>query len=346
MITRIRLTNFQLHKKIVIELDPKITTIVGPSDVGKSAIFRALRWIARNRPSGTSLIRKGAKYGSASVYVDGNKITRHRSRSDNSYRVKDRKGQTEQYRAFGHDLPISVPSLLSLTDSNFQGQYDSFYWLSLSAAQVSRELNEVVDLDSLDRAMTHVASRLRESTAKSKVCRERLEAAREGRKLWHWAISADRRLKRLEALNEKIAHQKLQIARLRRLIEQGESIKAARDRWLTTQITASEAASASKKSDQLSSRVDRLRNLIQSGDRLRSVIDSETPSQSTIDRASRYSAKVAELRTKITKLGNEIAEAEKQKEMIKCHEQKLSRVSKQLSGRSCPTCGQKIRSLS
>lgn len=41
MIRRIVLRNFQNHRRLRIDLDPRVTTVVGPSDAGKSAVVRA-----------------------------------------------------------------------------------------------------------------------------------------------------------------------------------------------------------------------------------------------------------------------------------------------------------------
>lgn len=59
---KLRIQNFQAHKDTTIEFDC-ITTIVGPSDIGKSAVLRALKWVAKNEPKGTSFVRDGDKLG-------------------------------------------------------------------------------------------------------------------------------------------------------------------------------------------------------------------------------------------------------------------------------------------
>lgn len=59
---KLRIQNFQAHKDTTIEFD-RITTIVGPSDIGKSAVLRALKWVAKNEPNGTSFVRDGDKLG-------------------------------------------------------------------------------------------------------------------------------------------------------------------------------------------------------------------------------------------------------------------------------------------
>ena len=43
-IESLSLHNFQCHEHLDIAFDPQLTTIVGPSDVGKTAILRALKW--------------------------------------------------------------------------------------------------------------------------------------------------------------------------------------------------------------------------------------------------------------------------------------------------------------
>ena len=44
-IKKIILQNFQSHKYSIVELDEQLNVIVGPSDSGKSAIIRALKWV-------------------------------------------------------------------------------------------------------------------------------------------------------------------------------------------------------------------------------------------------------------------------------------------------------------
>lgn len=47
---KLRIQNFQAHKDTTIEFD-RITTIVGPSDTGKSAVLRAFKWVEKNELS-------------------------------------------------------------------------------------------------------------------------------------------------------------------------------------------------------------------------------------------------------------------------------------------------------
>jgi exonuclease SbcC len=88
VIDKVTIQNFQAHERLVVNLDPHITTITGPSDTGKSSIIRALRWVALNKPRGDSFIRHGAKWARVKVTVDGEVVQRRRG-SKNLYKIND-----------------------------------------------------------------------------------------------------------------------------------------------------------------------------------------------------------------------------------------------------------------
>ena len=95
MFKRITIKNFQAHKKLELSFDPHVTTIVGPSDVGKSAVIRAIAWLATNRPSGTEFIRDGAKTAIVELEIDGHTIRRERSKSLNLYVLDGQEFKTD-----------------------------------------------------------------------------------------------------------------------------------------------------------------------------------------------------------------------------------------------------------
>ena len=74
MLEKLRIINFQKHEDLTVSFDDRITTIVGPSDVGKSAVLRALRWVLTNQPDGSGFIREGEKNASVVLRVDGRTI--------------------------------------------------------------------------------------------------------------------------------------------------------------------------------------------------------------------------------------------------------------------------------
>ena len=135
MIESITITNFQAHKKFTLELDPKITVVTGKSDAGKSAIYRALRWLCTNRPSGNEFIRWGTDGTRVKLRVDGRTIIRKRGKG-NSYSL-----DKDSYEAFGSDVPEDIAKLLNLSEVSFQGQFDGPFWFDKTPGEVSRALN-------------------------------------------------------------------------------------------------------------------------------------------------------------------------------------------------------------
>ncbi len=65
----LQLVNFQVHTGLIIDFSPGITTIVGPTDHGKSSILRALRWVCLNDLSGEQFIREGRKSCAVCLFV-------------------------------------------------------------------------------------------------------------------------------------------------------------------------------------------------------------------------------------------------------------------------------------
>lgn len=170
MLKSLTIRNFRLHKKITIDLDPHITTIVGKSYAGKSTIIRALKWLCLNKPAGMSVLRWGSKQARVSLNVDEHKITRIRSKSKNLYKLDDHK-----YEAFGNDVPNDVTKILNVTEINFQGQHHLPFWFGETAGEVSRRLNGIVNLSLIDTTLSKMSSMLHESRTRVEMAKEQLD---------------------------------------------------------------------------------------------------------------------------------------------------------------------------
>ena len=174
MFELLQIQNFQAHDKLRIEFDKAITCIVGPSDVGKSAIIRALRWICINNPGGDAFVRHGTKGSTVKLVVDGHTITRRRSPGGviNTYHLDD-----AEYKAFGRGVPEPIEHLLNLGPVCWQGQHDAPYWFSDSAGEVSRQLNAIVDLGIIDETLSNVVRTLHRGRTKLEMAEEELTEA-------------------------------------------------------------------------------------------------------------------------------------------------------------------------
>lgn len=175
-ITHLKLKNFQAHEKIVLKFSPAITTIVGPSDIGKSAILRALGWVCLNNMSGSEFVKEGAKQAEVSVKLqEGEKVEIiSRARSANGVTNTYEQGGDE-FKAFGQGVPDSIAAELQLNDINFQGQHDSPFWFNETAGEVSRRLNAVIDLTVIDSSLSYIGSEVRRNQERLTLYNERLK---------------------------------------------------------------------------------------------------------------------------------------------------------------------------
>ena len=223
MLEKLLIQNFQCHEKLVVEFDPRVTTITGPSDSGKSAVLRALRWVMTNNPQGTAHVREGADFAAVRLIVDGRTIKRTRGKSKNEYKLDE-----AEYKAFGVDVPEPIAKLLNTQPINFQGQHDSPYWFSLSPGQVSRELNAIIDLGVIDDAMAAISAKVRTAQATKTVSEDRLKEADANAERLEWVVEAGDNFEGVAALEENHGWYSRQCSGLDRLVNEIRPLAAIR----------------------------------------------------------------------------------------------------------------------
>jgi DNA repair protein SbcC/Rad50 len=179
-IRRIRIEGFQSHASSVIELDPGLNAITGPSDNGKSAILRALRWVLWNQAPEGEWVRKGCTVALVEVtFSDGTVITRERNKGRNKYTVSVPGAEELSLVDFGRQVPLEVlrahgmipvafdpdkPSLLNLAT-----QLESPFFLSDSAPTRAKILGRLAGVHVIDAAMWGANADLRSRAAAIKV---------------------------------------------------------------------------------------------------------------------------------------------------------------------------------
>lgn len=213
MLKSITICDFQNHVKRTIDFDERIMTITGPSDAGKSASLRALRWLMTNQPGGDGFIREGARDAVVEIDIDDHKVKRSRGKSGNLYFLDG-----SEFKAFGNTTPDDIQSVLNVGTVNFQGQHDPVFWFAETAGEVSRQLNAVVDLSIIDESLTHISGQLDGYRAISKVTKNRLDKAKEKKAELEWVLQADLDYKEIEKLADQIEQDTTYTARLRGLV--------------------------------------------------------------------------------------------------------------------------------
>lgn len=165
-IAAIMIEDFQSHHRFRVDPAPagQLTVLVGPTDCGKTAAIRALKWLLYNAPQGVDYIRVGAARAVVTVaYVNGSRVVRERSRGGvNRYKIVDAAGREQVYEGFGVAVPLEVQELtgvgaveiadLALT-LNLSEQLDGpFLGSAVSAGARARVLGKLAGTEEIDVA--------------------------------------------------------------------------------------------------------------------------------------------------------------------------------------------------
>lgn len=208
MIEKIFIHNFQSHRDTYIELDPSVNTLQGNSDCGKSAVMRALNWLLYN-PAGDYFVSDWARKGrqqvepcEVAVVVDGHTIVRRRDKDFNGYILDG-----ETFEATRNSVPQRIQDILNMGDVNVQRQLDPPFLLSMSSGEVSRYVNNLVNLTRIDTWVSSANSRERKLRQDRDAEAARLEDAEA-------AVESFSYLPRLEELSEEVTSRCGRVAEL------------------------------------------------------------------------------------------------------------------------------------
>lgn len=219
MIDYLRLQNFQGCVASRLDFLSGINSIIGPTDAGKSTFIRALRWIAQNRPSGDSNTRHGETECRAQLGSHGQKATRTRTPTENSYTLASGDQKPRTFKAIGQSVPEDVTKALRLADVNFQFQMDGPFWFSLSAGERCREFNAIVDLSAIDVALSRLGTLARKQQTAVEIGQERVAKAVTAIKAVEHAPRAEVGLRNLEKLETGSLEADGRLGRLAGLME-------------------------------------------------------------------------------------------------------------------------------
>jgi len=199
MINKIQIRGFRKHKKLSVEFGPNVNSIIGQSAAGKSALIRALRWAAINKPTGTDFINWDLKKSAVRITLDKREITRTRSKSTNLYHLDEK-----EFAAFGNEVPEEIQRLLNLSHINWQGQHSAPFWFCETAGEVSRQLNSIIDLEIIDRTLASITANQRTAKTNKELTETRLENAAKEVKALAYAEDIDVDLTSIEQKESRI----------------------------------------------------------------------------------------------------------------------------------------------
>lgn len=174
MINALRLKNFQSHEDTKIKFDPGVNVFTGSSDSGKSAILRAINLITNNKPGGSAYISKWSDSCEVQLFTDDHKIERKKTKSKNYYTLDG-----SEFHAIGSAVPSQICDIMNMNELNFSYQMSSPFMLSETSGEVARKLNKIVNLEKIDKAISHMNRKIRESSSKKEYLAEQLQKERD-----------------------------------------------------------------------------------------------------------------------------------------------------------------------
>lgn len=337
MLNSLEIKNFQAHKHLFIEFDKGVNSIVGPTDVGKSAIIRALQWVTTNEPSGEAFIKEGTKKAAARVVVDGNKITRIRGKGKNAYRLNN-----SDYNAFGSNVPETIASLLNLSDLNFQAQHDSPFWFCKTAGEVSRQLNSIVDLDIIDTALADLSSDVKKQKSSTDVLINRIKRLEELEKSSKFLEDVDKDLLALEEQEKEIQEKRQKIDTLQELIQKCKTYQKRIDTAFEFISSAKCVINAGEKWNSIHKKTTFLTGLVELGKRNLKAAKNRPPSIEPLEALWNTVEFIKEEQDTLSKILSKILMYKRVIEQSQIDIKKLKISLKEKMGDTCPLCEQPL----
>ena len=183
---KVILKNFQSHKYSIIEFNEGLNIIVGPSDSGKTAIIRAIKWALYNEPAGNYFIREGETEASVTLeFSNGIKIKRLRNKSKNVYILYNIDNEEIIFEGFGNKVPQEIIDLLEIKkislDSNESNainlgeQLEGAFLLSEKGSTKASAIGRLIGVNLIDDALKETLKDIRNISIQKNIISESIK---------------------------------------------------------------------------------------------------------------------------------------------------------------------------
>jgi len=232
-IKKVILENFQSHKYTELEFDSGLNVIVGPSDQGKSAIIRGIKWALFNEPAGDFFIREGETECSVTVIFSNNiKVKRYRSKTKNYYYLYDSDGKESVFQGFGSKVPEEITEKISLRkvllDENIPNlinigeQLEGPFLLSEKNSTRANAIGRLVGVHIIDYALKDTLKDIRSKKMEKKKEEESLEESIRNLSEYDYLDDLIEKANKLKDIKNHIYSKQL---KLNELIQRHEQLK-------------------------------------------------------------------------------------------------------------------------
>lgn len=172
-IVQLQLRGFQSHVDTTVSLVPGLNVITGPSDSGKTAIIRAVRWVAFNEPAGEAFIHPAVGKAEVTLTLDnGTSITKRRQSRRTIYILNEPNREPQTFEKA--EVPDEVTSALGIREYTFGDfaavlniayQLEAPFLISEPASAGAKVLGKLAGTEVVDLAIKSAGSQYRAASS-------------------------------------------------------------------------------------------------------------------------------------------------------------------------------------
>ena len=230
------LENFQSHKYSIIEFNEGLNVIVGPSDTGKSAIIRGIKWALYNEPAGDYFIREGERDCTVTLeFSDNTKVKRYRSKSKNVYILIKNDGEEIKYEGFGTSVPQEIIDEIGIEkiylDSeesnsiNLGEQLEGPFLLSEKTSTRASAIGRLIGVNIIDDALKEALRDLRNASIKKKNLDEMISLVEEDLKEYDYLEDLSSCVEKIDKIKDSIKEKSLKLDILNKTLIKSNQIQ-------------------------------------------------------------------------------------------------------------------------
>jgi DNA repair protein SbcC/Rad50 len=181
MLRRLTIQNYQSLSRARIDLG-KFTVIIGQSDVGKSAIVRAIRAAVSNQV-GQAFIKTGARSAGIGLIFDDLKVGWRKAGASAEY-VLEIAGRSDTFTKIGRDIPSKIASAIRMGELTIAGeriwptihsQFNLPFLMGATPLERARIIGQITGINTIHSATREVQARDRKAKTELSVYTKQLE---------------------------------------------------------------------------------------------------------------------------------------------------------------------------
>jgi DNA repair protein SbcC/Rad50 len=178
VLSEVHVRDFQSLRRVELALG-NFTVVMGPSNVGKTAVLRAIRMVAQNVSAPKIVVAHGARAAQATLLFDDGKVSARRGPLISLYTLDG-----DAYPKSGQAVPDDVAKFLRFVQVegetlNFAFQHDLPFLLDVSSGVAAKVFGDLTNVNRILDAAREAVRRKREVTSVLKVRRSDVESLKE-----------------------------------------------------------------------------------------------------------------------------------------------------------------------